>query len=180
VPFERFDRFDGSWGARILMQVTPAHIAAAVSEARYQDPRSAAYITRTLIERQRKIGWHYLTQTSPLEHVSVSAGGAAGDSICFDDPLLIHFAGDDPRLRATTRHRIATWDFAGRPLPLRVERAGAERVCVDGVTPGADHDGYTIVDIETVRPGVATNRLLVHIARDPASQRPRVIGLRRL
>jgi hypothetical protein len=180
APFERFDRFDGGWGARILMQVSPAHIAAAVSEGHYQDAASAAYITRTLIERQRKIGWHYLTQTSPLERFSVSAGGPAGNSICFDDPLLIHFAGDDQGLRTTTRHRIATWDFAGHPLPLRVERAGADRVCVDGITLGASHDGYTIVDIETARPGIAANRMLVHIALDPASHLPRVIGLRRL
>jgi hypothetical protein len=162
------------------MHVSPAHIAAAVSEGRYPDPAAAAYVTRTLIERQRKIGWHYLTRTSPLERFSVSAGDAAGNSICFDDPLLIHFAGADQRLRATTRHRIATWDFAGRPLPLRIERAGADRVCVDGITLGSDHDGYTVVDIETVRPGVATNRMLVHIALDPASHLPRVIGLRRL
>jgi len=180
VPFERFDRFDGAWGARILMRISPAHIAAAVSEGRYPDAAAEAYVTRTLIERQRKLGWHYLTQTSPLERFEVSAEPAAGNSLCFDDPLLIHFARDHQLLQATTRHRVATWDFAGRPLPLQLERAGAERVCIEGIALPADHDGYTIVDIETARPGIATNRILVHIARDPASHQPRVIGLRRL
>ena len=122
----------------------------------------------------------YLLYCDPLERFSVSASDSVGHSLCFDDPLLIHFAAGDQRLRATTQHRIATWDFAGRPLPLRIERAGADRVCVDGITLPADHDGYTVVDIETVRPGIATNRVLVHIALDPASQQPRVIGLRRL
>jgi len=84
-------------------------------------------------------------------------------------------------LSTTTRHRIATWDLAGRSLPGRFERTGAARVCLDGVRLSADGDGYTIVDIETVRgDGSPRNRVLVHLARVPGTGKPRVIGLRRL
>jgi len=182
APFERFDRFDGAWAARILMRLSPAVVEAAVAEAHYQDPRAAAFITRTLIERQRKIGWHYLRQTSPLETfiVSEEAGGATA-RLCFDDPLITHFGAAVPTLAATTRHRVATWDLAGRSLPGRFERAGAARVCLDGVKLSADGDGYTIVDIETVRGDSSPrNRVLVHLARVPGTGKPRVIGLRRL
>lgn len=188
APFERFDRFDGVWGARILMRVTPAHISAAVAEGQYQDPRAAAFVTRTLIERQRKIARYYLSETSPLERFAVTEAASEGAaataatqaSLCFDDPLLAHFGAGEPPLRTSTRHRVSTWDFAGRPLPLRAWQAGRDRTCVAGITLASDHDGYTIVDIETTRAGSPTNRLLVHIARDPVSRRARVIGLRRL
>ncbi|MEO5768298.1 MAG: hypothetical protein ABIS92_08090 [Polyangia bacterium] len=179
VPFNRFDRFDGVWGARILMRVTPAHIEAAVAEAQYEDPRSAAYVTQTLLERQRKIGRYYLTETSALESFSVSevAGKAR---VCFDDPVVAHLGAGEPLLASSTRHYVTTWDFAGRPLPFRAQEAGAARVCVDGLTAAPDANGYTIVDIATSRAGTPTNRLLLHVARDPASQALRVVGLRRL
>jgi hypothetical protein len=179
APYNRFDRFDGVWGARILMKVTPSHVAAAVAEGQYQDPRSAAYITQTLIERQRKIGRHYLTATSALEAFSVSETSGTA-RVCFDDPVIAYFGRGEPLLASSTRHRVKSWDFGGRQLPFRGEAPGAPRVCLDGVTAAVDHEGYTIVDIETSRAGTATNRLLLHIARAPESQALRVIGIRRL
>jgi hypothetical protein len=181
APFERFDRFDGAWGARILMRLSPEHVAAAVAEGHYSDPRSAAYITRTLIERQRKLGRYYLAQTSALEGFTVATDGErTGARLCFDDALLAHFGAAEPRLGATTRHQITTWDFDGRPLPSKTERAGQASACLDGLSLAPDHDGYTIVDIQTRRAGTPDNRVLVHLARDPATGSPRIIGLRRL
>ena len=180
APFERFDRFDGSWAARILMSISPEVVAAAVAEGRYRDPRAAAYITRTLVERQRKIGWHYLRETRPLEAFTI-AEGEGGARLCFEDPLIGRFAGQVPALAATTRHRVATWDHAGRSLPARFERPGAARVCLDGLRLPADHDGYAVIDIETTRgAGSPRNRVLVHVARAPETGSLRVIGLRRL
>jgi hypothetical protein len=179
APAERFDRFDGSWGARILMRVTAEHVAAAVAEARYDDPRSAAYVTRTLIERQRKLGRHYLAETSPLDSFTVAAHDGTF-ALCFADPLVEHFGAAEPALGASTRHHVATWGFDGGPLPRRADAAGAVDVCIDGIAPGADHDGYTIVDIRTTRAGTPPGRILVHLARDPRTGEPRVIGLRRL
>jgi hypothetical protein len=179
APYEKFDRFDGAWGARILMNLSPAHIAAAVAEGQYQDPRSAAYITQTLIERQRKIGRYYLTQTSGLDAFAVSED-AEGSRFCFDDRVVIHFGAEEPGLVSTTRHRIASWDFMGRPLSPRIERTGAAQVCVDGLALAPDHDGYTILDIETTRAGTPVNRVLVHVAREAGTREPRVIGIRRL
>jgi hypothetical protein len=162
------------------MRISPAVVAAAVAEGHYQDPRAAEYITRVLIERQRKIGWHYLRETSPLEAFTVSEVEGA-TRLCFDDPLVVHFGAAVPTLAGTTRHRVATWDFAGQGLPARREQAGAAQVCVEGLRLSSDHGGYTVVDIETTRgEGSPRNRVLVHLARVPGTGEPRVIGLRRL
>jgi hypothetical protein len=177
VPFDRFDRFDGFWAAKILMRVEPAHVAAAVAEGHYDDPRSAAYVAATLIERQRKLGRYYLAQTSALDGFTVAEHGR-GLSLCFQDLLVVHFGAAEPALAAGTRHRVGVWDVAGRPLPFTALRPGTPRSCVDGIPTGAGADGYTIVGLDTARAGAAPQRVLVHVARDPAG-RPRIIGIRR-
>jgi hypothetical protein len=178
APFERFDRFDGFWAARILMRFTPAHIAVAVDEGRYSDPRSAAHVTRALIERQRKLGRHHLAQVSALDGFQVeSSGGAA--RLCFQDLLAVHFGDGEPALLAGTRHEARAWDFLGRRLPLEARVAGGRQGCVERV-PLADHsDGYTIIDVATQRSDGSRQRVLVHVARAPGGG-PRVIGVRRL
>jgi hypothetical protein len=188
TPFDRFDRYDGFWAAKILMRVQPAHVAAAVAEAKYSDPRTAAYITRTLIERQRKVGRHHLAQTSALDGFAVTEASTS-TTVCFDDLLLRHFGADEPALVRGTKYRVRTWDHAGRPLPLETWRTGGTgRICVDGVVPATDNDGYTIVGVDTFRGagGSASfrtdskpQRILVHLARDPQTRGLRVIGLRR-
>jgi hypothetical protein len=56
---ERTER-DIRWGARIVAGFTDEHIRAAVSAAKYSDPRAAEYITRILIERRDKLVGHWL------------------------------------------------------------------------------------------------------------------------
>ena len=51
---DRTDR-DTRWGARIVAGFTDEHIRAAVSAAKYSDPRAAEYITRIMIERRDKL-----------------------------------------------------------------------------------------------------------------------------
>jgi hypothetical protein len=185
APFERFDRFDGFWAARILMQFTPDHIAAAVAEGRYSDPRSAAYVARTLVERQRKLGRHYLGQVSALDGFQVlSADGGRTAQLCFRDLLATHFGDGEPALLAGTRHQVAAWDFLGRRLPLEVQLGGGRHGCVDRVPLSPDSDGYTILDVTTGRADGSSHRVLVHVARAPTQDRApirlRVIGVRRL
>jgi hypothetical protein len=179
APFDRFDRFDGFWAARILMRVNPDLVAAAVAEGHYDDPRSAAYVAATLVERQRKLGRHYLAQTSALDDFMVDESDR-GVSLCFQDLLIAHFGAAEPALVAGTAHRISTWDFAGRPLAFTALRPGAVRSCVDGFPPGPGPDHYTIVAVDTVRDGAPAQRVLLHLARDPSSGRMRLIGVRRV
>jgi hypothetical protein len=178
APFERFDRFDGFWAARILMHFTPAHVAAAVGEAQYSDPRSAAYVTSTLIERQRKLGRHHLAQVSALDDFRVEPSGS-GARLCFQDLLAVHFGATEPAL-LRARHDIRAWDFLGRPLPLAAAVPGGRQGCVERVPLASHNDGYTIVDLTTQRSDGSRQRVLVHLARAPGGGPPRVIGVRRL
>jgi hypothetical protein len=106
--------------------------------------------------------------------------GRTGASLCFQDLLLVHFGAAEPALLSGTRQRMVAWDFAGRPLPFAAERPGAARSCVEGIPLGGGADGYTIVGLDTTRTGAAAQRVLVHLARDPASGRLRIIGVRRV
>src|SRR4029453_4583419 len=53
-PFHDADRFDKFWASKILIRFTPDQIRAAVAQARFSLPRASEYVTRLLIERQRK------------------------------------------------------------------------------------------------------------------------------
>jgi hypothetical protein len=178
APFERFDRFDGFWAARILMQFTPEHVATAVAEAQYTDPRSAAFVTRTLVERQRKLGRYHLAQVSALDGFQVTGGGPTAQ-LCFQDLLAVHFGDAEPGLLAGT-HDVAAWDFLGRRLAFDARVQGGRQGCVDRVPLAPDNEGYTILDITTRRADGTSGRVLVHVARARADGRPRVIGVRRL
>jgi hypothetical protein len=58
-----------------------------------------------------------------------------------------------------------------------VERAApAGRTCTGPLALAADGDGYTIVRLDTTRLGV-TLTMYVHLAREPSSGAPRVIGV---
>lgn len=51
---ERTER-DVRWGARIVAAFSDEHIQAAVAQAKYTDPRAAAYIAQTLMDRRDKL-----------------------------------------------------------------------------------------------------------------------------
>jgi hypothetical protein len=178
APFGRFDRYDGFWAAKILMRVQPEHVAAAVAEGRYSDPRTSAFMTRTLIERQRKLGRHYLGQVSPLDSFTVSVTGDRF-SLCFDDLLVRHFGAEEPALVQASRRKVSVWDFQGQALTTRPGLVVEPRSCVAQLPLGSDRDAYTIVELETTRPETDPLRVLVHLARDPKNQQLRVIGIRR-
>jgi hypothetical protein len=177
APFERFDRFDGFWAARILMRFSAAHIAAAVAEGHYEDPRSAAYMTRTLIERQRKTGRYHLARVSALDGFRVEES-AGMTRLCFEDLLVKHFAGQEPAL-AASRHDLTAWDGAGRRLSARPRSFTGQQGCAELPVASAA-DGYTIADITTRRGQGEPQRVLVHLARSPETRGLRIIGIRRL
>jgi hypothetical protein len=67
LPFEKADRCDKLWGARIVASFTPEQIRAAIDAARYTEPRTVEYLARVLVERQRKIVEYFFGQVAPLE-----------------------------------------------------------------------------------------------------------------
>jgi hypothetical protein len=171
VPFRVADEHDKLWGSRILMRFTREQIRAAVEMARLSDPRSADFLVETLIARQRIAARHWFSRKSPLDGLAVGGGGRA---LCFDDLMLSY--GLAPA-GVSTRYAVAAYDRAGRPLGVRGGPAAGEggRVCAPLVL-ARDGDGYTIVRIDTRRMQ-RTLSVYVHVARDPATGAPRVIGV---
>ena len=73
-----------------------------------------------------------------------------------------------------TRYRLRRYDREGRLLAEHAIVAATARTCPPAILSEAD--GYTIVELTTTRPGFSGSTL-VHLARDPVSREPRVIGV---
>ena len=179
-PFHDADRFDQFWAAKILVRFSREQLAAAVAQARLSDRRAAAYILETLIERQRKTARHWFRQVNPLDRFAVTAAADGSWTLCFEDVAVAYNL--EQSIDRGTIYSARAFDAAGRPTgwSARVRGRIQGTSCIPGLSPAAGTDAYTIVELTTARPGLDVPPTLVHLARDPASGAPRVIGLRRL
>jgi hypothetical protein len=178
-PFLDADRFDNFWAAKILIRFTPDHIRAAVAQARFTDHRANDYITQVLIERQRKVARHWFNQVNPLDRFAVSEERGAW-TLCFDDLALIHTLQQS--LVSPTHYTARAYgpDGVDTTWRGRVRASTTGRTCLPGVPPTAAADSYTIVQLFTNRRGPQLPGTRIHLARNPTSKQPRVIGLERL
>ncbi|MDQ3336559.1 MAG: hypothetical protein M4D80_15435 [Myxococcota bacterium] len=162
------DRFDKLWASKILMKLTREQIAAAVDAGRLTDPASARFLVETLIARQRITARHWFRRAAPLDDVNVTA-----DRLCFTDLALLY--GLEAR---ATRFTIVAYDAKEHRIAQLMATARADGVtCTDNLPLAAGGDRYTIFRIES---SSATPPMLVHVANDPASGTPRVVGIYRL
>jgi hypothetical protein len=173
VPFLTADRFDKFWGAKLVARFTRAQIHAAVEAGRFSDPRAVDYLTDTLVARQRATAAHWFARVNPLDRFSL-ASTPDRDELCFDD-LAIASRIAPP---AATRYAITSYDVAGREREAHTSLASRDgHACTRiRLTAGDDHGGYTIVRLATTRPDF-TGDTFVHVARDPSTGAPRVIGV---
>ena len=167
IPFLRADRFDQFWATKILIRFSRAQLHALVDTGKLSDPRAVEYVTDTLVARQRATAAYWFARVNPLDHFA-----AYHDRLCFDDLAITYdFAPAD-----TTHYTITRHDRDGRALATTTTAAGPDgRACVPLTLP-AGRDGYTIVRVTTTRPSF-TGSTDAHIARDPTSGAPRVIGI---
>jgi hypothetical protein len=175
-PILEHDRFDGFWGAKIVMRFTRAHLEAAVGEARYSDPRAPGMVVDRLVRRQRATARYWFDRVDPLDRFEVLDRGQSW-RLCFEDLAIAY------RLVGVegSRYRTRVFDFAGEATgqARRVAAAGGGRICIDRLVPAAGADSYTIVELVTERGERSFPGVLVHLARAPGNGAPRVIGIRR-
>lgn len=173
APTDRADRFDQFWATGILLRLTPAHVQAAVEAGQYSDPRTAAYVVKTLLERQRKIARWALSRVAPLVDVTARTSGERLE-VCFQDLWLRHGFGPPAR----TRYDATSFDYGGAQLAeAPALAAGPETTCAR-LRAGTSHDGYTIVRLRIHGEGRDDVPLMfVHVAAGPDG--PRVIGIDR-
>ncbi|HSI05956.1 MAG TPA: hypothetical protein VLC93_15835, partial [Myxococcota bacterium] len=174
-PHTQMDRTDGFWAAKIIMRFSADQIRAAVESGHYSDQRATDYVTKTLIERQRKIGSTWFRRVTPLDGIRVSADG---QQLCFDD-LLVRYE----LAHGDTTYRAQAFDAGGKPTGWRSEAkrgAKSEVVCMRDLTLSSD--GYTIVELivsrSDRRDGEDLKPILVHLGGSKADD-VHVIGLRR-
>jgi hypothetical protein len=170
LPIQVADRFDKFWGAKILMRFTRAQLRAVVELGQLSDPRATDYLVDTLVARQRLTGQHWFRQVNPLDGFAIERV-TGGHALCFDDLALRYQLAS----MVATRYRLRRYDREGRLLAEHAIVAATARTCPPAILSEAG-DGYTIVELTTTRPGFSGSTL-VHLARDPVSREPRVIGV---
>ncbi len=177
TPFDRRDRYDGFWGAKIVARFTPEMIRAAVEEGNYSDPRATEYLTRTLIGRRAKIVSYWFAQVDPLDRFEVSDNpGSAGATLCFTDLALVY--GLSPAARAEYSARVHDYDGSAISEELKAKPDTSGRACFGPIPAGGKRDGYAIVKIVPRRLGASMLPVEAHLAKNPAG-RLRVIGVHR-
>lgn len=162
------DRFDRFWASKILIRFTREQLAAAVSVGRLTQPASAAYLLETLIKRQRRTAQYWFRRVNPIDELAVEPAG-----LCFVDLALRH----QLESRATT-FTARAYDASGREVAWQgaAKADAAGRACLASPPLASGKDRYTIFAIENSRGMPGT---LVHVALDPATQQPRVVGIHR-
>jgi hypothetical protein len=167
VPIYVADRFDKFWASKIIMRFTREHIRTAVDAGRLTDPLAAAWLTEALIERQRKTARYWFERVNPLDEFTLDA-----HTLCFKD-LSVVYAFASAR---TTYYTVDSFDRAAHALSSRKHAAGTSGVTCIPLELARAGDGYTILRIETTRP-LFHGSTDVHVARDPRTNQPRVIGI---
>lgn len=167
LPVIAADPIDKFWAAKILMKLHRDHIRAAVDAARLSDPRAAAWLTEALIARQHKTARYWFQRVSPLDEIRAHEGG-----LCFKD-LAIAYAFDTAR---TTHYALAFHDRNGSHFGSSTATPSERGDACAALRLSAGHESYTIVRVDTKRPGFA-GTTYVHVARDPRTLAPRVIGI---
>jgi hypothetical protein len=165
LPIYDADRYDKFWASKIVIRFTREQIRAAVDSARLTDPRAAAWLTDALIERQRATAKYWFERVNPIDELAV-----AGDTLCFEDLAIAHaFAR-----AASTHYSLSFYDRTGTALGTTRANAGDSGTTCAIVKQAPA--GYTIVRIDTARPRFS-GTTYVHLAREPATQATRVIGI---
>jgi len=173
-PLQFTDDRDLVWAAKILARLTPAHIRAALEVGRYEDPRSLDYLTEVLVARQQKALKWVFGKAAALDRFTL-----ADNKLCFEDLLLTLKL--EPGMTAMTQYDATAYDYSGRELNwTRAVLAGSEgRSCLRDLPEGPDHGGYAIIRIVTWRDKRSIAPVEVHIAIEPNSRTPRIIGIHR-
>ncbi|HXK18185.1 MAG TPA: hypothetical protein VNG33_10305 [Polyangiaceae bacterium] len=173
--FMRMTEQDGAWMARILASFSDELVRAAVSVGNY-DSVSEAYLVQTLITRRQVILQRYLSQLSPLVHITAGQTG-----VCAID--LARQAGTVPNEALTFRaylYRGAQLEDAPKP---HFRNVPAPQVCVDVAhaafppsLPQNAAERYVVLDITN---GYAPGPLRLHLYDLGETGGYRLVGIQR-
>ncbi|HZJ65567.1 MAG TPA: hypothetical protein VFD36_18790, partial [Kofleriaceae bacterium] len=96
----------------------------------------------------------------------------AADSLCFDDLAIAYDFAPAPG----TNYQATSYDRQGHLLGAAAGSPNERgRSCIP-LSLAPERDGYTMMRIQTTRPGFK-GTTIVHIARNPATRVPRIVGI---
>jgi hypothetical protein len=171
LPFQAKDRYDGFWGAKQVGRLTREQIRAAVEAGRFSDPLAVAYITDTLLTRQRTTLDYWYDQVNPVDNFTVTPDG----KLCFEDRAITDGL---PVRGSETEYIITPFDVHGARVGAAAGYLGSAsgHVCVPLGLATTTPNGYTVLELGTMRPRYHGSPTYVHVARgtDGAA---RVIGM---
>lgn len=175
APLRFLDDRDIFWAGKLIARFSRDQLRAALEQGRYEDPRAIDYLLDVLVARQWiTVRWALTRSVAPLDRFTLDDRG-----LCFTDLLVAYKL--EPGARATTRFVATARGYAGQPVPWRgvADPSPAGAACLAVPPPGPERDGYVIVRIATTRAGRRLGDTEVHLARDPATGKLRIIGLHR-
>jgi hypothetical protein len=158
--FLRMTERDAAWMARIIARFTPEHIERIVRAGDFTRPEHSAYLTRTLIERQRKILQRWLSVVSPIADFRVQDQSLCGSDLARKSRA---FAADAFHYRATIRTGPNLERRSpATPVPLEDGRVCVSLPRVAGAGGPRDDDPgrYLVVELAN---GAAREPILVHL-----------------
>jgi hypothetical protein len=170
--YMRMVESDAAWMARIIAQLEPAHVRAAVAVGQY-DEVSSRYLEETLLQRRQAILERYLTRLSPLAKFRTE-----GDQLCGVD--LARATGVVPDEGLSYRGRIFRGERS-HPLPAFDAKVGGQ-FCVrlperPPLAAGRSWTPiYTVVEITN---GYAQGLLRAHLYDLGPQQGLRLVGIER-
>lgn len=173
LPFLDRDPYDMLWATKIIMSFSTAHIRAAVQQGKFEDPRAVPYLTKTLVERQRKIGRYFLSRMNTADGFEARA-----QTVCFRDLLVAHGVATAAEA-ASTSYLASTHDYSGRALgwqrTLKADKLG--NLCAGPLTLGTSKNAYTILKLVARRGRARFAPVEVHLANRDGKLR--VLGVNR-
>jgi len=150
LPFQRMDRADAYWAARLIMRFERPLLEAVVATGQFSDPAAARHLVDTLLARRAKIGAAYLDGVTPLEQIVLHPG-----ELCAVDVS-----------RAYGIRRTGALVVNGKAHPI----AADGKVCV----PLSIAPGYQIVRVHVRHARGSTPALELHCKGGPE---PRLLGV---
>lgn len=170
-PFSDMDRFDGFWGAKLLMRFSRKQLDAIVKGAQYTDPDMTRHVVDILVARQRKTALYWFRQVAPLDQFRLRGDVNQTPALCFDDLMVVYDFE-----RAPISYKVRGYNYKGEPTSGSRTFTGAKSVCIDELQPGLTHNGYAIIRIDRKAGRRVDSPVFVHLARGPNSML-RIIGL---
>jgi hypothetical protein len=102
---------DEFWAAKKVMAFKPEEIRAMVETGEYNSAEATAYLTRTLIDRQRKIGETFFAKVLPFDGFRIQNG-----RLRFDDLAVVYGLGQ-PRNYSVQWSRFDNHTGNSKPIP---------------------------------------------------------------